>query len=564
MNIFSKLNILYRVLKWRFTWNKRDIDYKQVVEGNDKFISARQAVKFIKDNDVCMVAGLAGNQRISVLSWALAERFQKENHPQNLTLITPGGQGGRGRVPGTLEEWALKGLVSTLVSAHHETYRAFLELADENGVELQCIPQGLIAVLVEAQSKGEKYLSSETGIGTFCDPRVSGSCVVDPTGKNAQLIEVDGDKLKYHLPQIDVALFNAPSADKEGNIYVENSATICESKYAALAAHKNGGKVIANVGQIIEKNEDNIYIPADLVDAVVVNPITEQTGVYPHLKYSKHLTVHPESDLDYGIEMIRLVNRIAGITPKRGKKDFVLARLGAKVLTEAISKGAYINIGTGLPEEVCYNLYKNNCLDDIQFFTEAGAIGGIPAPGVFFGAAAAPEQIISSPEIFHQAYSQLDATILGFLQVDSKGDVNSSRKRAGAQGFVGPGGFMDFTSAAKNVVFTGSWMKGGKIKITKDKVTIVKKGTPKFIEKVQEITFNGDEGLRKNQQVFFATHVGVFVLAKEGITLKQVMPGIDIQKDILDFSPMKILVADDCTEVDRSIISGERFSLEVK
>ena len=562
MNLSSKLYILFRVVKWRLTWNRRDIDYKEITD-NPKFVSAREAVELIKDDDVCMVAGLAGNQRVSVISWALVEKFNNEKHPQNLKLISPGGQGGRGRVPGTLEEWALPGMVSTLISAHHETYRAFLELADENGVELQCIPQGLIALLVEAQSKGEKFISTETGIGTFCDPRVEGSCVMDPKKENMQLCEVDGEKLKYHLPQINVAIFNAPAADREGNIYVRNSATICESKYAALAARKNGGKVIANVGKIVDKNAQEIYIPAADVDAVVVNPITEQTGLYPHINYSKDLTVHPKADLDYGIEMIRFVNRVAGITPKRGKKDFVLARLGAKILAQTIAKGAYINIGTGLPEEICYNLYKNNCHNDVKFFTEAGAIGGIPAPGIFFGAAAAPESIVSSPEIFHKTYERLDATVLGFLQVDGNGNVNASKKRDGAQGFVGPGGFIDFTSTSQNIFFVGSWMTGGKLKITDSSISIQRRGKAKFVEQVQQITYSGREGLRKKQRVFFITHVGVFTLENEGVTLQYVMPGIDIQKDILDFSAMKILVADDCKEVDHSIISGKNFTLAI-
>jgi len=54
-------------------------------------------------------------------------------------------------------------------------------------------------------------------VGTFLDPRVGpGSHIFDP--KAEQLIAVEGDQLRYRAPKINVAMFGAPSADRDGNI----------------------------------------------------------------------------------------------------------------------------------------------------------------------------------------------------------------------------------------------------------------------------------------------------------------------------------------------------------
>ena len=62
------------------------------------------------------------------------------------------------------------------------------------------------------------------------------------------------------------------------------------------------------------------------------------------------------------------------------------------------------------------------------------------------------------------------------------------------------------------------------------------------------------------------TNVGVFQITKEGMMLIKVMPGVDIKRDILDFSPMKIVMAKSMknTVVDRTIVTGEGFHLQLE
>ena len=67
-------------------------------------------------------------------------------------------------------------------------------------------------------------------------------------------------------------------------------------------------------------------------------------------------------------------------------------------------------------------------------------------------------------------------------------------------------------------------------------------------------------------KVFYATNVGVFRLTARGMELTRGMPGVDVQKDIIDFAPMKIVLPEDgeVPVVDESSVTGNGFRLELK
>jgi propionate CoA-transferase len=195
-----------------------------------------------------------------------------------------------------------------------------------------------------------------------------------------------------------------------------------------------------------------------------------------------------------------------------------------------------------MPEEVARVVFEAGRLGDLTFVVESGVVGGLPAPGLYFGAALCPERIISSAEMFALCARRLDATCLGALQVDGGGNVNVSKRGEGARNYVGPGGFIDLTDAARTIVFVTAWTAHGEVAADDRGVHIVKRGTPKFVERVDEITFNGPRALAAGKRVFYATHVGLFQLGRRGMELVQVMPGIDVRRDILDGTPMPIVL----------------------
>jgi len=562
MNIFTKAYLLQHILYWRMTWNKRNTHYPSPVPENPKFKSPWDCAKMIPDGAVITTAGMGGNMRPSILYWAVREVYEATGHPKNCTVINTGGQGGRGIAPGTLEEIGQPGLTTRLIAGHVETYKSHLNLAQQGLMEMQIIPQGLVTFLIEAQIRGEDSILTRTGVGTFVDPRVGpGSRVFDPNAE--QLVEVEGDMLRYRLPKVTATLFNSPAADREGNIYVKNAALIAESREIAQAVHKNNGVVLVTVGKLVEKGYDDIFLPAEMISGIAYYPGTEQTGSVPHRKYWSFLTTNSKFTVEEGIARTRFINQVLKITPARTPIDNAVGRLAGTILSRNGHKNMYINIGIGMPEEVSRLIYEGGLLKDVTFLTESGAWGGVPTPGVFFGAEVNPKFLISAPETFRKCYELLDVTILGSLQADSKGNVNVSKRGEGPINYVGPGGFIDFSTAAKMVIFVGAFMAKAEYAIVNDEIKIVKKGIPKFVDAVDEITFSGAESMKRGQKVFYVCTVGVFHLTPRGMELMCVMPGIDIEKDIIANTPMKVVMPENgkVEVIDKSIINGKGYKL---
>ena len=456
----------------------------------------------------------------------------------------------------------IEGLVKVWIGAHQETVKSFLKLAQKGKLEVHRISQGVLDFLIEAQNKGEDSLVSKTGVGTMIDPREgNGSPLIKGAGES--LSAAEGDHLRYRLPKITMAMMNAPYADAEGNIYFKHASVITENIESALAARQNGGKVLVTVTDIIPKNEKEISLPADKVDAIVVNPNNEQCGMARQRKYWEMFTEGAKVDTEDALSRLLLVNNLLRITPHRGPAEEALARLAADFFMRVAKKNQYVNVGVGMPEEVCMLIYEGGIHEDVTYLLESGPLGGMPAMGVFFGASINPEKLLSSAQMFHLIYEKLDTTLLGLLQVDSKGNVNVSKRGEGPINYVGPGGFTDMTVAAKTILFIGSWMIGAHMEVHDGKIMMVKPGTPKFVDKVDEITFSGSEALKHGKNVYYCTNVGVFQLTERGMELIEVMPGIDIQKDIINGCSMKIVPPEEgkFSVVSESIVTGKDFKL---
>jgi propionate CoA-transferase len=564
MALAEKIKTIAHLIHWRLNWDKKNLGFLPPENVSAKFITARHAASLIPNEAVCISSGIAGNARCSVFFWAIRESFQKKSHPSNLTWINIAAQGGRGKVPGTIEEIGLPGLLKCYITGHHETAKAQLKMAADGKLELHALPQGVMSFILEEMGKDnhKNYYYSIVGLNTFFDPRTGNGTAISAHAKN-KLVSAEGDLLRYSMPRIDIAFFCAPYADREGNIYFHHAATISENKFSAKAARANGGKVMATVSAIIPKNETLISMPAADVDYIVVHPYNEQTATVKQKKFWPVFTPYSQEDPIEAINKIRFINRFLRITPLRGKTDHLLGRLGALVFAKATSKGALVNIGVGFPEEVAGQLMKYKLHHDINFTTEAGAYGGLPASGVFFGASIHPEHLEPSTETFYRYLTNLDAAILGFLQIDSLGNVNASKRGEKITEYVGAGGFPDIASGAKVVLFVGTWMSGGKFVIKNDKLLLAKKGKPKFVNQVDQVTFNGEEALKSGKKIFYITNVGVFTLTEKGLMLIMVMPGIDIEKDIINACEATIILPDDkpVTVVDASIFKSTEFKI---
>lgn len=553
-------------LKWRMTWNKHDLDYQPQVQGCPKFMSARKAASMIQDSDVCISSGMAGNARCSIFYWAVKDSFLTNHHPKNLTWITVSAQGGRGKAPGTIEELDPPGLVTQYISGHVETAKSLLKSAEAGNLDIHTLPQGEMTFLLEAQANGETSIDSKTGIGTFLDPRIgSGSALTPRSGsKYITVSKNDPEQLTYHLPKIDVAVFSAPYADSKGNIYFHDAAVITENIESAMAARKNGGKVLVAVSRVIEEDPEKISLSSEYVDAIVVNPWNEQTASIKQRKYWPMFTRKAQEDEQRSMDKLRTINKMLGITPKRGPIEDALSRMTASLFVKEVKKKSLINLGIGLPEEVGRFLLKGGIYKDVICSSETGVYNGLPTPGIYFGGAINPKEIHSSAWMFKHYRENLDVSVLGLLQVDSEGNVNVSKKGPSITDCVGPGGFINISCCAKTIIFIGSWMAQSTFSMRDGVLNLKSAGKSRFVNKVDEITFSGKQALKHGKKVFYVTNVGIFKLTHRGLELIQVAPGINIQKDIVETSSARIIVPRDRTipVVSNDVMTGKGFHLK--
>jgi propionate CoA-transferase len=163
--------------------------------------------------------------------------------------------------------------------------------------------------------------------------------------------------------------------------------------------------------------------------------------------------------------------------------------------------------------------------------------------------------------MFHHYREHLDAAMLGFLQIDSAGNLNLSNRGPRMLDYVGPGGAPSIIDSANTVLFIGKWMQGAKVSIDGERLRLDNPGKPKLVEQVNEVTFNGSVALARGKKVFYVTDLAVLELTDAGLTLRAVMPGIDIERDLLANSLARIIVPDDPEPqtVPASIVTGKGF-----
>ena len=576
-----KIYYVLRLIHFRLHWAEHNslahpsaLLHDKVIAAKTKelsiFMSADQIASQIPDGSVVVTGGFASSERCSAFFWAVSERFAATQHPRDLTWISVSAQGTRGKAPGCADDLAAPGLLRRYITGHLETVKAILRAGEAGTVELYNAPQGRLACCIAQQKDGQMFHCSAVGVGTYLDPRCGSGGRMNSCC-SASFVSVDDkdeSKLRYSLPPITVCMFNARFCDLEGNIYLHSNTTITESIDGALAAKRNGGKVFVCVQNVLAsrpaETEDRLVLPRRYVDGICVlnggpqgDPVGLRHAVLPRFD---------PAGVSHAWHTLRFMNTFLRITPRRTREELALGKLGASVLKNVWqnhfkNRDLCVNIGIGLPEEVGTNLLSDPLVRDrLTLCTESGALGGIPAMGIFFGCAISPHKIITSHEMFTQLATTLDVTCLGALEVDREGNVNVSHRGPHVRDIVGCGGFNDLVYSAKTVLFLSTWMKHGKIQVTSDgtALRVVKKGKPKFVEQCRQITFSAKQALKRGTEVWYCTNVGVFKLTEKGLLLRAIVSGISLNEHILDFAPFPILV-----HPSLATITATSFGLEL-
>jgi acyl CoA:acetate/3-ketoacid CoA transferase len=76
--------------------------------------------------------------------------------------------------------------------------------------------------------------------------------------------------------------------------------------------------------------------------------------------------------------------------------------------------------------------------------------------------------------------------------------------------------------------------KGLQIALEHGQLLIEREGTvPKFLARVEEITFSAEQARARGQQVLYVTERAVFRLGERGLELVELAPGIDLDEQVL-------------------------------
>jgi propionate CoA-transferase len=511
-----------------------------------KIVEAADAVAVIHDGDVVASVGYGGNGTPDQLFVALEKRFVETAAPRDLTLVFSTGQGDmkeRG-----LNRLAHEGLVKRVIGGYFGLSPAIEKLIVDNRIEAYNLPEGIITHMYRNIGAGKPGTLSRVGLGTYVDPRQDGGRMNALTTEDiVRLMEIDGEEyLFYKSFPIQVALIRGTTADPDGNITAERESLALENLALAIAARNSGGIVLAQVERVAAEGSLDarlVKVPGVLVDCVVL--------------------AEPEHHMQtYGTQFnpafsgeLRVPQKVVRTVELDDRK--LIARRALFELTP----NCVINVGVGsVPDQVPLVASEERIADLLTLTVDPGVIGGVPMSGLDFGAAVNYQAVIDHGSAFDFIDGGgLDAAFLGFGECDAAGNVNASRF---GRRIPGCGGFIDISQNAKKLIFVGTFSSGGlELAVEDGRVRIIKEGKfPKFVERIGQTTFSANYAQRWQQDVLYVTERCVFRLGASGLTLTEVAPGIELERDILARLPFKPAI-DGPREMDPAIFRPATMGL---
>lgn len=478
----------------------------------------------------------------------LGKYYEKHQHPKGVTFATTAGIGvGTGR---GLDHLIAPGLLKRVVGSHIAHSPLANQAAQDNQFELFQLPQGIIGKLYRNAAGQGPGVFSQVGSGTFVDPNNQGGRLnqkADDAEAIVEEIELNGERWLHYKPlPVNVAFIKATYADQNGNLSIAHETSKLESLSLATAAYNAGGVVIAQVEQVVENNSllaKDVLVPGALVDYVVVGEQKyhmQTAGTYYNPAFSNEIRVP-------------LVNQLTlSLSPKK-----VIVRRAS----EEIPKGAIANLGNGMAAYVGEVIAEANKIDDYYLTTDMGAFGGMPATGINYAPNYNADAIISSEDMFNFYHGVgLDVAVLGFGQMDQAGNMNTTKL---GDYIFGSGGMIDITHGARKIIFVGTFVVKGKNTVKDGQLIIEEEGVmPKFINKLPYITFSAQFAREQGKEIMVVTERAVFDFTAEGqMRLREIAPGLDLEKDILQWMEFKPVIAEDLKEMDSALFQ-EHWTLK--
>ncbi|MGE8047095.1 acyl CoA:acetate/3-ketoacid CoA transferase [Pseudomonas monteilii] len=522
-----------------------------------KLITAEQAASLITDGDTVTVSSSSGLGCPDATLEALGERYRQTGHPAGLTMLHPIAAGDMYGIKG-IEHLAQPGLIKKVLAGSYPSGPSSMPMPEiwrmitDNEIAAYNVPSGVMFDLHKDAAAKRPGVLTKVGLGTFVDPARQGCAMnelaaIEPIVKK---VEFNNEPWLY-FPTIvpNVAIIRATTADERGNLSYEHEGGLLGALDQALAVRNNGGIVIAQVKRVVRAGSlkpHHVHVPCNLVDHVVVAPEQMQTTQISYDPAISGEIQQPESTFE-----------TAPFSPEK-----VIARRAAM----QVERGMAVNLGFGISANVPRILLEEGHNGAATWVIEQGAVGGMPLLGFAFGCAANADAIMpSSAQFTYFQGGGFDMTLLSFLQIDREGNVNVSKLPGKPYLTAGCGGFVDITTHAKRIVFSGFFTAGAKFEVGEGRLQITAPGkSRKLVEAVDHVTFSGQMALERGQDVTYITERCVMKLTPQGLQVTEVAPGIDLEKDVLSQAEFPLLVADNIRIMDPALFTDALMGLELE
>ena len=512
-----------------------------------KVVSLEQAVSMIPDGATLGIGGFIGCGHPQEFSVGIEESFLKSGHPNNLTIMFSAGIGDGTDKLG-LNKLGHEGLLKRIVGGHWGLIPKLQKMVFENKVEGYNLPLGTISLMFRDIAGHRPGTFTKIGLKTFVDPRIEGAKMnARSTEDLVELINLHGEEwLLYKSFPLNVALIRATYCDEDGNATMDKEAATLDSLSIAQAAKNSGGIVLLQVEKVVQNgtlDPRKVKIPGIYVDAIVVSRPENHMQTYA-AQYNPALSGEVKVPVD-------------SIPPMKLNERKVICRRAAMELDPA----CVINLGIGMPEGIA-NVANEEGLPGLKLTVEAGGIGGVPNAGTAFGTCTNPDAIIDQPYQFDfYDGGGLGQAFLGLAECDKAGNINVSRF---GPKIAGCGGFINITQTSPVVVYCGTFTAGGlKVAIEDGKLHILQEGRiKKFKENVEQITFSAEYAQDTGQKVVYITERAVFELLDGKLTLTEVAPGVDLEKDVLQQMEFRPYISENLKLMDACLFKDEIMGLK--
>jgi propionate CoA-transferase len=489
--------------------------------GGAKVIGAEEAASLIQDNSVlaASIYGLAGWSE--EIARAVKARYQKTGHPSGLTLVLGSDRASHlpDRGPNTI---AIEGLVTRYIGSQMGDNVKWLVNYNKMGV--YCLPEGVIVQLLREIAAKHPGILTKVGLGTFVDPRLEGGKLNLISRKAPDMNEAftfNGEEyLFYKTFPINVGLIRGTKADEHGNIAMDREGANLEALQVAQAAKNCGGIVIAQVEHLAKAgtiHAKSVQVPGVLVDYVVIAKNPQEWHMQSEFTYYQPA---------FSGEVVMPLKE----PPKFpfDERLFIVRRASME-----LAENSVVHLGIGIPVRIVVLAAEEGVTDMITLTTEAGGIGGIPAGWPDWGMTYNAEAFVCRPDMFDWIDGGgIDQAFLGMGEIDKYGNVNVSKFNGRS---IGCGGFINISTASKKVVFCGTFTTYGlKAAAENGEIRILQEGKErKFVDQVEQITFSGKYAAKGDRSILYVTERAVFKLINGEVTLVEIAPGVDLEKDIL-------------------------------